>query len=50
MRHHIFLGYVCEPHDNPADFILDAINGDIVPSDLEQSKRKCETVHTAMCS
>lgn len=22
------LGYPCEPHNNPADFFLDVINGD----------------------
>ena len=22
----LFLGYVCEEHDNPADFLLDVIN------------------------
>ena len=24
----LFIGYVCEAHNNPADFFLDVINGD----------------------
>lgn len=24
----LFVGYECEPHNNPADFFLDVINGD----------------------
>lgn len=24
----LVLGFICEPHNNPADFFLDVINGD----------------------
>lgn len=32
----LVLGFICEPHNNPADFFLDVINGDY--SALSQEK------------
>ena len=37
-------GYQCEQHDNPADFILDVINGDIDPH-VHLGSRKFMIIH-----
>lgn len=30
-------GYLCEPHNNPADFFLDVINGDSIATTMTKA-------------
>lgn len=30
-------GYLCEPHNNPADFFLDIINGDSIATAMTKA-------------
>uniref|UniRef100_A0A3Q4ASF6 ABC transporter domain-containing protein n=1 Tax=Mola mola TaxID=94237 RepID=A0A3Q4ASF6_MOLML len=33
------IGYLCEPHNNPADFFLDVINGDSIATTMTKSRQ-----------
>uniref|UniRef100_A0AAR2LYE4 ABC transporter domain-containing protein n=1 Tax=Pygocentrus nattereri TaxID=42514 RepID=A0AAR2LYE4_PYGNA len=38
------IGFICEPHNNPADFFLDVINGDfstVIQNRLEEKEEQC---------
>ena len=46
----LFVGYECETHDNPADFILDVINGDIEDNQSNDKKLKTCKIKYKTCN
>ena len=41
-----FPGYTCEPHNNPADFFLDVINGDATGNAMNKIQSSDGNTHT----